>query len=122
MAWNAEQIEMLFDNAGKMELKDLAAMIGKKEATVASYASRAGISISFFGHGPKANVKAETVGEIKRLLGIGAMTNRAIANQTGVKESYVANIKADRIRRDKPKRTPRTNIQESILTINKIFC
>lgn len=121
MAWDAEKIQILFDNAGKMELKELSAIIGKKEAAVAAYASRAGISISFFGHGPKASIKPDVVEEIKRLIETGAMTNRAIAKKAGVKESYVASIKAGRIRRGKKKAVSPGSAQESISKINKIF-
>lgn len=121
MSWTNEQKQTLQDNAGKMAIKELSLLIGKSEGCVSSYAARKGISISFVGHGPKKKISDETVKEIKRLLGLGNLTNREIGRRTNVDESYVASIKAGRIRCGKQK-IKGPSIQESIAAINKIFC
>ena len=117
MAWSEEQKELLHSNAGKVDLSELSKIIGKTSNAIAQFASRNGLSISFYGHGPEMIVSEEAVKEIKRMLGEGIYTNRYIAKVTGVKESYVANIKSKRCRCARKK----TNAKPNNALINSVF-
>ncbi|ENM3784659.1 hypothetical protein [Vibrio tarriae] len=110
MAWSKEQKRIFDFWAGKVPASVLAGFVDKSEFALTQYASRKKVSISFWGHGCQRNAKKRKSREFYQQKKVEVLklldekpiywlehgkelTNREIAEMTGVTQAYVASIK-----------------------------